>query len=191
MRAGVAEQMRKVTEAAVNPQAAPPVDVEADPILIGKLMFSNREIALGPADPALQAAAEASPRVRQNLKKSRSGLSDSGEKLSPMRAITIRDALFEALLHHFIRDPKLIGYGEECREWGGAFGVYRGLADVLPYHRLFNAPISEAAIVATAVGHAMEGGRAVVELMYGDFIGRAGDEIFNQMAKWQAMSPAR
>ena len=45
-----------------------------------------------------------------------------------------------------------------------------------------------AAIVATAVGYAMEGGRAVVELMYGDFIGRAGDEIFNQMAKWQAMS---
>ena len=34
----------------------------------------------------------------------------------------------------------------------------------------------------------MEGGRALVELMYADFIGRAGDEIFNQMAKWQAMS---
>jgi 2-oxoisovalerate dehydrogenase E1 component len=188
MREGVAEQMRKVTGAAVNPEAAPPVDVQADPILIGKLMFSNREAAPGPADPALAAAAEASPRVRQNLKKSRFGLSESGEKLSPMRAITIRDALFEALLHHFIHDPALIGYGEECREWGGAFGVYRGLSDVLPYHRLFNAPISEAAIVATAVGYAMEGGRAVVELMYGDFIGRAGDEIFNQMAKWQAMS---
>ena len=34
----------------------------------------------------------------------------------------------------------------------------------------------------------MCGGRAVVELMYADFIGCAGDEIFNQMAKWQAMS---
>jgi 2-oxoisovalerate dehydrogenase E1 component len=188
MREGVAEQMRKVTEAAVNPEAAPPVDVQADPILIGKLMFSNREITLGPPDPALVAATEASPRVRHNLKKSRFGLSETGERLSPMRAITIRDALFEALLHHFMRDPKLIAYGEECREWGGAFGVYRGLSDVLPYHRLFNSPIAEAAIVATAVGYAMEGGRAVVELMYGDFIGRAGDEIFNQMAKWQAMS---
>ena len=105
-----------------------------------------------------------------------------------MQAITIRDALFEAILHHFRYDPKLIAYGEENREWGGAFGVYRGLAEILPYHRLFNAPISEAAIVATAVGYAMEGGRALVELMYADFIGRAGDEIFNQMAKWQAMS---
>jgi 2-oxoisovalerate dehydrogenase E1 component len=105
-----------------------------------------------------------------------------------MRAITYRDGLFEAILHHMLHDERLIAYGEECREWGGAFGVYRGLSDILPYERLFNSPISEAAIVATAVGHAMEGGRSLIELMYGDFIGRAGDEIFNQMAKWQAMS---
>ncbi|HMQ56508.1 MAG TPA: transketolase C-terminal domain-containing protein, partial [Anaerolineae bacterium] len=49
-------------------------------------------------------------------------------------------------------------------------------------------PISEAAIVGTAVGYALSGGRVVAELMYCDFMGRAGDEIFNQMAKWQAMS---
>jgi 2-oxoisovalerate dehydrogenase E1 component len=105
-----------------------------------------------------------------------------------MRAITVRDGLFEAILHHMLNDERLIAYGEECREWGGAFGVYRGLSELLPYHRLFNSPISEAAIVATAVGYALEGGRALVELMYADFIGRAGDEIFNQMAKWQSMS---
>ena len=34
----------------------------------------------------------------------------------------------------------------------------------------------------------MSGGRVVVELMYCDFLGRAGDEVFNQLAKWQAMS---
>jgi 2-oxoisovalerate dehydrogenase E1 component len=66
--------------------------------------------------------------------------------------------------------------------------VYRGLTEALPYHRLFNSPISEAAIVGTAVGYALSGGRVVAELMYADFMGRAGDEIFNQMAKWQAMS---
>src|SRR5690606_31487952 len=38
------------------------------------------------------------------------------------------------------------------------------------------------------VGYALEGGKALVELMYCDFLGRAGDEVFNQMAKWQAMS---
>jgi 2-oxoisovalerate dehydrogenase E1 component len=66
--------------------------------------------------------------------------------------------------------------------------VYRGLTEALPYHRLFNSPISEAAIVGAAVGYALEGGRVVAELMYADFMGRAGDEIFNQLSKWQAMS---
>ena len=120
--------------------------------------------------------------------KSRFGISEDGAKLPSRQAITIRDSLFETILYHFAHDERLIAYGEECREWGGAFGVYRGLSDILPYHRLFNAPISEAAIIASAVGYAIEGGRALVELMYADFIGRAGDEIFNQMPKWRAMS---
>ena len=47
---------------------------------------------------------------------------------------------------------------------------------------------TKGAIVGTAVGYALSGGRALVELMYADFIGCAGDEIFNQMSKWQAMS---
>ena len=188
LRDGVAALIRAVTQAAVDPAIAPPVDIRKDPTLIGKLMFSNTAIEL-PAEPQGGLADPAtSSRVRQLAKKARYGLDENGERHSPMRAVTIRDALFEALLHHFTHDESLIGYGEECREWGGAFGVYRGLSDILPYDRLFNSPISEAAIVATAVGYAMEGGRAVVELMYTDFIGRAGDEIFNQMAKWQSMS---
>lgn len=87
------------------------------------------------------------------------------------------------LLDKYYEDSSLISYGEDVRDWGGAFAVYRGLTDVIPYSRLFNAPISEAAIVGSAVGYCMCGGRAVVELMYADFIGRAGDEIFNQMSK--------
>ena len=105
-----------------------------------------------------------------------------------MKAYNVRDALFEALLHRFAIDPTMIAFGEENRDWGGAFAVYRGLTEALPYHRLFNSPISEAAIVGAAVGYALEGGRVVAELMYADFMGRAGDEIFNQLSKWQAMS---
>jgi len=82
----------------------------------------------------------------------------------------------------------MIAFGEENRDWGGAFAVYRGLTEALPYHRLFNSSISEAAIVGAAVGYALAGGRVVAELMYADFMGRAGDEIFNQLAKWVAMS---
>jgi len=186
MKADVAASIAAVTRAAVTVAAS--VDVPADPTLIGRLMFSHQEIPVPAGAVKLIAAPDTSARIRQDAKKSRSGIGPDGQKLSPMRAITYRDGLFESILHHMLHDERLIAYGEECREWGGAFGVYRGLSDILPYQRLFNSPISEAAIVATAVGDALEGGRTLVELMYGDFIGRAGDEIFNQMAKWQAMS---
>jgi len=188
MREEVASRIEDVTRAVVDPALAPPVDVESDPTWIGRLMFSHRETMLSPdtapgvGDPASSAA------LRGLARKSRSGKGEDGAELPPLRAVTLRDALAEAILHHMIHDDRLVAWGEECREWGGAFGVYRGFSDILPHHRLFNAPISEAAIVAAAVGHAMEGGRSLVELMYADFIGRAGDEIFNQMAKWQAMS---
>ena len=81
-----------------------------------------------------------------------------------------------------------MAYGEENRDWGGAFAVYRGLTEALPYHRLFNSPISEGAIVGTAIGYGMCGGRVIPEIMYCDFLGRSGDEVFNQLPKWQAMS---
>jgi 2-oxoisovalerate dehydrogenase E1 component len=188
MKAGVEASMAAVTKAAIDPAAAPAIDIPSDPTLIGRLMFSNEEIPVPSGTVKLLAEPETSARIRQDAKKSRSGIGANGEKLSAMRAITLRDALFEPILHHMLHDERLIAYGEECREWGGAFGVYRGLSDIMPYERLFNSPISEAAIIATAVGHALEGGRSLVELMYGDFIGRAGDEIFNQMAKWHSMS---
>jgi 2-oxoisovalerate dehydrogenase E1 component len=102
--------------------------------------------------------------------------------------ISLKDALFEAVLHRFSIDPTMTAFGEENRDWGGAFAVYRGLTEALPYPRLFNTSISEGAIVGAAVGYALSGGRAVPELMYCDFLGRSGDEVFNQVCKWQAMS---
>jgi 2-oxoisovalerate dehydrogenase E1 component len=120
-------------------------------------------------------------------RRSRSGLSE-GKPLPKNRVIQYRDAIFEAVLHRFHTDSSLVAYGEENRDWGGAFACYRGLTESLPYHRLFNAPISEGAIVGTACGYGLEGGRALVELMYCDFLGRAGDEVFNQLSKWQSMS---
>ena len=60
--------------------------------------------------------------------------------------------------YRFSIDPTMIAFGEENRDWGGAFAVYRGLTEALPYHRLFNSPISEAAIVGAAVGYASKAG---------------------------------
>lgn len=189
LRAAAAELVTAVVELAVDETVSLRHDVASHPLAVGGLMFcgETRELPAEPVAPLLVPRTD-SARLRQLDKRSRSGIGPDGTLLGGRSAVTIRDSLFEAILYHFERDPMLVAYGEENREWGGAFGVYRGLADLLPYHRLFNAPISEAAIVATAVGYAVEGGRALVELMYADFIGRAGDELFNQLGKWQAMS---
>lgn len=121
------------------------------------------------------------PRVKSIAKKSR--VASEGKP-----SLQVRDAIFEAIFDKFYEDPTMISYGEEVRDWGGPYGVYEGLTEALPYHRFFNSPISESAIVATATGYAMCGGRAVVELPFCDFLGCAGDEIFNQLSKWQFMS---
>jgi 2-oxoisovalerate dehydrogenase E1 component len=188
MREAIATTIEAVTRAAVNPDIAPIVDVPADPVLIGNLMFNNEIMDLGDKAAPLLKPIEDVAAFRTLARKSRFGFDEAGAPLPGLRAVTLRDALTEAILHHMSHDESLIAYGEECREWGGAFGVYRGLSEILPHQRLFNSPISEAAIVSTAIGYALAGGRSLVELMYGDFLGRAGDEIFNQMAKWQSMS---
>jgi len=167
----------------------PRLDLGADPDAIAKLMFSSTQINLDDAtEGETLAPLKESTHFKAVQAKSRSAVGPDGKPLPKSKTILFRDALFEALAEHVTRDGSVVLYGEENRDWGGAFGVYRGLTEILPYHRLFNAPISEAAIVGTAVGYAMAGGRAVVELMYSDFLGRAGDEVFNQLAKWQSMS---
>ncbi len=124
---------------------------------------------------------EENPRIHVIEKKSR-------VQTEQETGVSLRDAIFEAILDKFYKDSSLVAYGEEVRDWGGPYGVYEGLTEALPYHRFFNAPISESAIVATAVGYAMAGGRPIVELPFCDFLGCAGDEIFNQLSKWQFMS---
>ncbi|MCP4640545.1 MAG: dehydrogenase [bacterium] len=155
------------------------------------IMFSNdpeEELpGLAREDDVLMPLEEI-PRVKQIAKKARFGLDANGKVLKESKAVSYRDGMFEAIVHHFYNDSRVVAYGEENRDWGGAFAVYRGLTEALPYHRLFNSPISEGAIVGTAVGYALEGGRPIAELMYCDFMGRAGDEVFNQLSKWQAMS---
>ena len=142
----------------------------------------------GDAQPDVNMPMEENPRVQAIAKKERWGIDKDGKLVSKNKVYQLRDGLFEAIIDRFYKDPTLVTYGEDVRDWGGAFAVYRGLTEALPYHRLFNSPISESAIVGSAVGYAMAGGRALVELMYCDFLGCAGDEVFNQMAKWQAMS---
>ena len=185
MKAKVAKKIGDTMKIAIDDSISPHVDGK----FIESVMFSEDKIAkLDDREPEVLMPLEENPRVKANARKARYAFDENGRKLPASKQFVYRDALFEAAAHGFYTDPTLVAYGEDNRDWGGAFAVYRGLTEALPYHRLFNSPIAEAAIVGTGVGYAMSGGRAMVELMYCDFLGRAGDEIFNQMPKWQAMS---
>ncbi len=185
-RDDVAEMVFDMFRLAADLDVSPRVPITSE--LVGGVMFSGGRVdRFDDRSPEVLDVGEANPRLAQIRGKVRTG-TVNGEPVPKMKLFNIRDAIFEALLHRFLVDPTMVAFGEENRDWGGAFGVYRGLTEALPYHRLFNTPISEAAIIGAAVGYAMEGGRAVAELMYADFMGRAGDELFNQLSKWQAMS---
>ena len=180
-------RMKRITELAVSLQISPRIALAPD--AIGDLMFSNGNVEKMDDRPVeLLLPVAQNPRVLANARKSRSGIGPDGKPLPKSQVIALRDAIFEAMLYRFAIDPTMVAFGEENRDWGGAFAVYRGLTEALPYNRLFNTSISEGAIVGAAVGYALSGGRAVPELMYCDFLGRAGDEVFNQVCKWQAMS---
>ncbi len=179
------ERITKALKLAIDPEVSPRVSGQ----FVESVMYSNTPTdRMAEGDPEVLIPMEENPRLKSFEQKSRFAFDAEGKPVSKNRTFAYRDALFEAVLHRFYQDPTMVAYGEENRDWGGAFAVYRGLTEALPYHRLFNSSISEGAIVGSGVGYALSGGRALVELMYCDFMGRAGDEIFNQAAKWQSMS---
>ena len=104
--------------------------------------------------------------------------------------LTYKDALKEGLTEEMLRDSRVVVFGEDVAEYGGAFKLTKGLIDAFGRQRVYNTPISEAAICGTAVGAAMTGQRPVAELMYMDFALMASDQISNQAAKWHYMSGA-
>lgn len=157
--------------------------------VISDMMFSNGSVeSFSESKPDVLMPMDEISRVKKITSKERFAFDSDGKPFSKMKQFQLRDGIFEAIIDRFYKDASLIAYGEENRDWGGAFAVYGGMTEALPYHRLFNSPISEASIIGTAIGYAMCGGRVIPEIMYCDFLGRCGDEVFNQLPKWQAMS---
>ncbi|MGB9596971.1 MAG: alpha-ketoacid dehydrogenase subunit alpha/beta, partial [Candidatus Poribacteria bacterium] len=102
--------------------------------------------------------------------------------------ISYREAVIEAMIEEMLRDNRVILYGEDIAEYGGAFGATRGIIDIFGRDRVFNTAISEAAIIGTGVGASMTGCRPIVEIMYIDFILQTMCQTGNQAAKWKFMS---
>ena len=189
IKQNIGDKILATLKLSIDDKISPRLDLDKDPEAIGKMMFSNESVEkMEDRKPDALMTLEENPRVKSLKTKVRYYLDKDGKPVSKAKLYQYRDGIFEAIIDRYYKDPTLIAYGEENRDWGGAFAVYRGLTEALPYHRLFNSPISEGAIVGTAIGYGMCGGRVIAEIMYCDFLGRSGDEGFNQLPKWQAMS---
>lgn len=105
-----------------------------------------------------------------------------------MRILTYSEAINEALREEMMRDPSVFILGEDVGVMGGVFGVTAGLIQQFGEARVLDTPISETGIIGAALGAAMMGMRPVAEIMFGDFLGCAGDQLINQVAKARYMS---
>ncbi len=105
-----------------------------------------------------------------------------------MPEVTFIEALRTTLEEEMRRDPSLMLIGEDIGRYGGIFGVTKGLLDKFGPLRVRSTPISESAIIGSALGAALTGTPTVAELMYMDFTACAMDQIVNQAAKMRYMS---
>ena len=104
-----------------------------------------------------------------------------------MARMTMREAVSQALWEEMERDEKVFIQGEEVGVWGGTYAVTKGFLDHFGEKRVRDTPISEAAIIGSAIGAAMTGLRPVAELMTINFAFVAMDHIVNEAAKLRYM----
>ncbi|MGH2937530.1 MAG: alpha-ketoacid dehydrogenase subunit beta [Solirubrobacterales bacterium] len=102
--------------------------------------------------------------------------------------VTYRQAITEALAAELEADEDVILIGEDIAAAGGVFKVTEGLQERFGDRRVRDTPISEQAIVGTALGAAVTGLRPVAEVMFADFAGVCFDQIANQLPKYRYMT---
>jgi 2-oxoisovalerate dehydrogenase E1 component len=112
----------------------------------------------------------------------------AGPELAATDEMTFIKAVTAALRAELAARPDVLVYGEDVGYAGGIFGATRGLQEEFGSDRVFDTPIAESAIIGSAVGAAMEGMRPVVEVMWGDFLLVALDQLINQAANVRYLS---
>ena len=105
-----------------------------------------------------------------------------------MREITYASAIAEALKEEMKKDENVIVLGEDVGPYGGNFKATVGLWEKFGADRVIDTPISEAGFTGAGLGLAIAGMKPVVELMFGDFVAVAMDQLINQIAKMRYMS---
>lgn len=105
-----------------------------------------------------------------------------------MREVTYAEAVRDGLGELLANDERVFLIGEDIGRAGGVFNLFAGLHDEFGSERVMDSPISEAGIAGLGVGAAMAGMRPIVDIMFGDFITLAMDQIVNQAAKMYYMT---
>lgn len=113
---------------------------------------------------------------------------EDGSYTGPMREITFLKAINEAVDEELARDPSAFLMGEDTQKWGASLGEFKGLCDKYSPERVCNTPISETAIIGTAIGAASTGMRPIAFMMFGEFMGVCMSEIMNALCKSRYMT---
>jgi pyruvate dehydrogenase E1 component beta subunit len=106
----------------------------------------------------------------------------------PTKAMTVREALRDAMAEEMRRDPTVFLMGEEVAEYQGAYKISQGLLDEFGAKRVIDTPITEHGFAGLGVGAAFGGLRPIVEFMTFNFAMQAMDQIINSAAKTRYMS---
>jgi pyruvate/2-oxoglutarate/acetoin dehydrogenase E1 component len=105
-----------------------------------------------------------------------------------MSEVTYKEAIRLGMADALAADERVFMLGEDIAAAGGAFKTTEGLMEQFGKDRVLDTPISEQAIVGTAIGAAIKGLRPIAELMFADFAGVCFDQIANQLAKYRYMT---
>ncbi|RRH69367.1 pyruvate dehydrogenase complex E1 component subunit beta [Falsigemmobacter faecalis] len=143
--------------------------------------------AATPAPAAAPAAPAASPAAAKAPVPVRDVAPDYPEG-TPMKTMTVREALREAMAEEMRADPTVFLMGEEVGEYQGAYKISQGLLDEFGPKRVVDTPITEHGFTGIAVGASWGGVKPILEFMTWNFSMQAIDHIINSAAKTLYMS---
>ncbi len=176
-----------VVEAILVPGGTENVKVNT---LIARLKGEGEAASAGPAPAAQTAPVAAAPVAAAPV--ANAGTSTFADPEipagTPMKKITVRDALRDAMAEEMRRDDRVFLMGEEVAQYQGAYKVSRDLLQEFGDKRVIDTPITEHGFAGMGVGAAMAGLKPIVEFMTWNFAMQAIDHIINSAAKTLYMS---
>ena len=154
------------------------------------VLIEEGEDASAVPSPKAEAKAEApkAPAVAKAPVEIISKASEDWPEGTPMKTMTVREALREAMAEEMRGNENVYLMGEEVGEYQGAYKISQGLLDEFGEKRVIDTPITEHGFAGIAVGSAMAGLNPIVEFMTFNFAMQAIDQIINSAAKTLYMS---